>query len=250
MLRVIGLAFSISFCSFAFPCELRASWEPWPPYQYMNQHNDVTGLDNDLLLLVSNTAGCSVKLEQIPWKRALKMLAASKLDVTAGASFSKERQARFLYSKAYRSERVALFVHKTQAQAHNFDALESLANSKFKFGVVRGYFYGESFNKLKQEGNLTGQISEAISDEQNFKKLHSSRVDGVLSDQFVGSSVIKSMKWQSLIIRMPTFIDESGIYFIFSKGSESEAIRDRFNKAIVSLQKEGKIQRVINRYLQ
>lgn len=250
MLRVIGLAISISFCSFAFPCELRASWEPWAPYQYMNQRNEVTGLDNDLLLLVAETAGCSVKLEHIPWKRALKMLDAQKLDVTAGASFSKERQARFLYSKAYRSERVALFVHKTQAQTYNYDTLENLVNSNFKFGVVRGYFYGESFNKLKEEGKLIGQISEAISDEQNFKKLHSSRVDGVLSDQFVGSSVLKSMNWQNVIMRMPTFIDESGIYFIFSKSSESEAIRDRFDKAIVSLQKEGKIQRVINRYLQ
>lgn len=250
MLRVIGVAFSISFCSFAYPCELHASWEPWPPYQYINQHNEVTGLDNDLLLLVARTAGCSVKLEQIPWKRALKMLEASKLDVTAGASFSKERQARFLYSKAYRSERVTLFVHKTQAQAHNFDALKSLASSKFKFGVVRGYFYGESFNKLKEEGKLISQISEAVSDEQNFKKLYSNRVDGVLSDQFVGSSIIKSMNWQTTIMRMPTFIDESGIYFIFSKNSESEAIRDRFDKAIVSLQKKGKIQRVINRYLQ
>ncbi len=239
----------MGFQSPAFACELRASWEPWAPYQFKTEQGTLTGLDNDLLHEIAAVANCEIRLIEVPWKRALTMLKAGKLDVTAGASHTKERAQQFLFSRPYRSESVALFVHLSRANTFNYERLENLANSHFMFGIVRGYYYGETFKELKMSGQLIGQTTEAITDEQNFKKLMTGRVSGVLADTFVGSAIIVRNEWQTELKRMPTLIHQSDIHFIFSRKNGLRPVRDRFNQAIESLKQSGKIDSITSRYL-
>jgi len=237
----------------AISCHLKASWEPWPPYQFKDKNGALSGLDNELILRIARAAGCKITLVEVPWKRALTMLRTGKLDVTAGASYSQDRNVEFLFSTPYRTESIALFVHQARTKPYNFTQLENLANSNFIFGIVRGYFYGETFNKLKVSGQLAGQTTETLSDEQNFRKLLTGRISGVLADTFVGSDIIIRNRMQKEVKRMPTLIHQSDIHFIFSRkiqdGRNLRLIRDQFNQAIEQLTQSGELNEITQRYL-
>ena len=249
MLRVIGLALIISFSSFTFSCELRASWDHWPPYQFQNEEKTLTGLDIDLMKLIAATAGCELNFERMPWKRTLAMLQANKLDLTSSASYSEERAIIYLYSRSYRNETVSLFIHKSIASKGPFDFLDSLIGKSFKLGVVRGYHYGEQYEKLKKSGEILTLLTPANSDEQNFKMLKIQRIDGALADKFVGSSIIRKMNLGTSVIRLNTQINDSSIHFMFSRQPSLKPVSDRFNNAIHTLNENGDIQTVLNKYL-
>lgn len=250
MLRKLFIL-TLCFCSpkWVSACELRASWEPWTPYQYIDEKQNLAGLDNDLLKLVTEAIGCSLVLKEVPWKRSLTMLKAGTLDVNSGASMFEERDQEFLFSIPYRTENVSLFIHNIKRNSYRFETLEDLANSSLKLGIVRGHYYGEEFEKLKQNKAFASRISEAISYEQSFKRLQSSRIDGVLADQSVGLAIMARLNMEKNISLMRTHIYQSHVYFIFPKHASHKNIQERFNQAIRKLTKEGKIQAVIDRYL-
>lgn len=40
--------------------QLIMGWEPWEPYQYRNKNDKLTGLDIELITIISNAANCKV----------------------------------------------------------------------------------------------------------------------------------------------------------------------------------------------
>ncbi|ODN42191.1 substrate-binding periplasmic protein [Piscirickettsia litoralis] len=70
----ILLYFILTLTSFANPCDnkiLKVGWEDWPPYQYRDQNNQITGLDIELIQHLAKAANCKIKLIERPWKRQL-----------------------------------------------------------------------------------------------------------------------------------------------------------------------------------
>lgn len=242
------ILFSIVYPT-TWACELRTSWDHWPPYQYKNEEGVLTGIDIDLMKLVASTVGCTLHFERMPWKRTLAMLQANKLDLTSSASYSQDRANIYLYSQPYRNETVSLFIHKSQANSGPFNSLDSIVGKAFKLGIVRGYHYGEQYDGLIKEGEILTQLAPANSDEQNFKMLQISRIDGALADKFVGASIVKKMSLGKEIIRLDTKVHESSIHFMLSKQPNLKPITDGFNDAIQKLNSNGDIQDILDRYL-
>lgn len=89
---------------------LVVAWEDWPPYQYKDKGGKITGLDNDIVLLVGKEAGCEIKLKSIPWKTTLKHIKAGKIHIALGASKTAEREVYANFSPIYRPEVMDLFV--------------------------------------------------------------------------------------------------------------------------------------------
>ena len=230
-------------------CELVASWEPWEPYQFKDGGGKLTGLDNDLIQAVAKEAGCTVRLSNTPWKRALKMIEEGKIHMTAGASYTDERAKFAHYSDPYRNETVAMYVQTQKADKIQTSNVNQLARSGHSVGITRGYFYGDEFAKLKENKQFTGSISEVATDEQNIKKLASGRVDGIFIDRYVGAHMIKNMSLAGKIVEHPTQIISDNIYFIFSKKGTDQATVQKFNDGLKRLKASGEYDRIVNRYL-
>jgi len=75
------------------------------------------------------------------------------------------------------------------------------------------------------------------------------RIDGALADKFVGSSIIRKMNLGTSVIRLNTQINDSSIHFMFSRQPSLKPVSDRFNNAIHTLNENGDIQTVLNKYL-
>lgn len=241
----------LMFCLAApvWACQLKASWEPWEPYQFKNSAGTVTGLDNDLITAVAKQAGCSIQLNNMPWKRALKMLETGGISLTSGASKTKEREVYAYFSDPYRDESVAIFVQKSKASQYSFDSLSSFANAGLTIGTTRGYHYGDGFMGLVEKKAIKGQISESSSDEKSLKKLAAGRADAVLIDKYAGAALVKSMGLSGKVVMHSLTLNSADIHFMFSKKSANKDLINKFNDALKQMKASGDYDKILNRYL-
>ena len=80
-----------------------------------------------------------------------------------------------------------------------------------RFGVIRGWRYGDDFDKAVKADNIT--VDQVKSDDQNFQKLAAGWVDAILA--------------------------------IDKKAKQTELLA-KFNKAIGELKKSGKLEKISN----
>lgn len=248
-MRVTAALLSLFLCMPVFACQLKASWEPWEPYQFKDKSGKITGLDNDLISAVAKQAGCSIKLENMPWKRALKMLENGGLSLTSGASKTSEREVYAYFSDAYRDESVSIFILKANSGKLKFNSLDAFAKAGLTIGTTRGYHYGDKFMGMLEKKSIKGQISESSSDEKSLKKLAAGRADVVLVDKYAGAALVKSMGLSSKVAIHSLTVNSDDIHFMFSKKSAKPDLVKKFNNALKQLKSSGEYDKIVNRYL-
>src|SRR5262245_10507171 len=104
-LLLIGLTLGAVLPAEACDITLHWAWNAYEPYSYRDEIGDLVGLDVDLTRAILDLAGCTYRTDEIPAKRALKMLENGEVDLVAAASVTPERQAYGYFSNPYRSER-------------------------------------------------------------------------------------------------------------------------------------------------
>ncbi|MFE8070499.1 transporter substrate-binding domain-containing protein [Marinobacteraceae bacterium S3BR75-40.1] len=229
-------------------CELISTWEPWPPYQYID-NGRLTGLDIELLEAIAKEAGCALHFVRQPWARALHDLKAGTLDVASGASRNSERETFAYFSNEYRKENMVLFVKASQVKDHAIKDVEDLARmSDFRLGITRNYFYGEAFEKVVKEGTFAGQLSMVTRTRQNFEKLRLGRIDGLLADLFVGAYLARELELQNQVAVYPLVVHSDSIHLMFSKAGVDPATVARMNRALKTIRENGTYQRIVERY--
>jgi polar amino acid transport system substrate-binding protein len=244
----------LSFCTLATinsqACQLRSVWEPYPPYQYLNEKDQLRGLDIELLEAVAKAANCHVTFQALPWKRGLALLSKGLIDVGSGASKTKERSEYAHFSDPYRIEAMSVYVQREPFRPIQFNNLNQLASSSAHVGIVIGYSYGDEFNKLRAANAFKGKVSEVLSDSLNIHKLLASRIDVILIEQFGGTQLIEQIpKNHKLIKRHPLKVKTGDIYFLFSKVTISKAKLKQFNQALEHIKESGQYQSIVDKYI-
>jgi len=231
-------------------CKVISNWEPWEPYQYMDDAGKVTGLDNDLLSAIAREAGCEVFFAKRPWKRSLQELKNGQADVAPGASITEERKAFANFSDIYRNETMAMMVLKENLSKFPFKRFDDFEKSGMRVGVVRGYYYGERFKKAMESKEFRARVQMVNGDDKNLKKLLKGRIDGALIDPFVGTFLLKQMDENSRVAIHPVTINSDGIYLMYSKKSVSKEVIEKLNNGLKAIRASGEYQKIVDGYLQ
>ena len=72
-------------------CELVMGWEPWEPYQYLDNNNQLVGFDIDLITTITSGMGCTLKFKELVWARGLVVIESCIIDMLAHADYTDER---------------------------------------------------------------------------------------------------------------------------------------------------------------
>jgi polar amino acid transport system substrate-binding protein len=185
---LVGLIF---LCACAAPglaraaCELRVGWDEWPPY-FTGEKGQFGGLEHDLLKSTAESSGCKLDFLQVPWARALSMLAAGELDLLYGAGYSAERAEFAKFSISYRQEQFVL-VTKPQAGDETESVFlndwihsERAGNHPPAIGVFRGNIYGEQIELILRGNEKNVTVVELSENEQMVGMLEAGRLDGYI----------------------------------------------------------------------
>ncbi|WP_420547489.1 substrate-binding periplasmic protein [Curvivirga sp.] len=168
--------------------DVRIGWIDWPPYQYKSSdHSDhfPEGIDIDISQDVFTELGCNIVFVHKPWKRLFVELEAGQIHVLPGISYTEERAEKFLYSSAYRTEELSLFVRKADIPTFNFDSFEELFQTDFRLGIPRSSYLGPELTEIREAQQYENQIFERTGGE-SLEMIIMGRVDGFLIDHETG----------------------------------------------------------------
>ena len=246
-LGLLLLVFSIS-SPLASACELKITWEPWPPFEIETADGQVSGLEGDLLTAIVGEMDCTITWVQATWKRSLQDAESGKIDAVLSASYTEERAVWGRFSDVYRQSINHLVMGKDLGG--RYGSLEAFLDAGKKLGIVKEYYYGEQVMALITAGQYRKQIYDTLAAEANMKKVASGRVDGALMDSFVASNLKQEMDVADKIAATSIEVSSEDLHVLFSKASVDQQTVDDFNNVLARLKADGTLKKLFDQYSQ
>jgi len=213
----------------------------WPPYTDENLPQG--GVAIDLVATAFKRAGYQTSYNIETWPRTLEGVDVGVYDVVAAAWFSEARGKRFLFSEPYLTNRMRLIGRK--GRDIKVEKLEDLRG--LRVGVVRGYAYGEEFQKADY---FTKVYQNHVI--QNLLLLTTGKVDVVVGDEFAIRHQLRDyMPSQADKLEfLPKAIAIKKLHIAVSRDNprSGKLIAD-FNKAIAAMRQDGTYRAIVDKHL-
>ncbi len=219
---------------------ITAAADPWPPF--IDPSHPKEGLSLEIARAAFKTQGYEVKMEYVPWARAIKGVTSGKYDILPNTWITEERKKFLLYSDSYAANDIKFI--KTKNDPFEYNGLKSLDGKTI--GTVREYGYGSEFlnatNFKREDANnmLT-----------NVKKLLKKRIDLTLSDEIVARMTIakdnpenlNNLSFTKNALSSNTLHVTSGL-----KNPRHKEIIDSFNKGLKIIKSNGEYAAILANY--
>ena len=187
----------------------------WPPFVTSKTHGH--GKIPEKLDKVFNQMGIKPSYKFFPWSRAFKQVETGQMLLSIGWIKNKEREQLVEFSSKPFFQVNIVFYHLKNRKI-KFESFKDLRG--LKIGLTREYAQPEAFSKAIDELNLT--IEFASSDELNFRKLLSGRIDVFAVDRDVAQSLITSMFdpiERDFFVQHPKLVGSEKLWLIGTKNN-------------------------------
>jgi polar amino acid transport system substrate-binding protein len=233
---------------------VKNAYYDWLPYQYLDENNQLTGLDIELLKKLFSKMSYQIDYKKIDWNEHLSKLATGSIDIAAGAVKTDEREKYAFFSEAYRSENICLYYQKESA--YDFESfsveeiLEFIKNRNLKVGIIGGYqFNDSSLNRFVNSDKNKNRIHIVKNDIENFNDLFKGKSNILLADRLVASTLIWKNSWQDRISLNQKLISSAKIHIMFSKASLDSSVVSSFNNVLAEFKESGEYNELIRNYI-
>jgi polar amino acid transport system substrate-binding protein len=243
-------AFALALATKAYSeCELRVGFEQWEPFQFKDHNGNFAGLDLEVVKVALEESGCKANFIETSWQRLMVSIENGSMDVAMGASKAPEREKYAYFSIPYRDETYALFLRKNDSDKYHIQKLDDLVENRLRFGIVRGYYYGEPFNEAMKNPRFKDLVEEAKDDDTNIRKLKTGRIQGCFIDPYTGVTKLKEMDLLNEIVKSHFVVESGKIHAMFSKQSVSSDRVKAFDNGLQGLINSGQLIEIIQKYL-
>ena len=211
----------------------------FPPHKIEKPADDGNaGFDIDIVGQAMKRIGWSTEFSFMPWKRALELAERGEYDGLCSCSYTKEREAKLLFSDELGAVSVGLFARSADA----LTGIASVADLKGrKVATVGGY-------NLEAELIAAGAAVEATSSDKNaLDMLVGGNVDLLYGYELTTKHFIASDPRSSAIAYHE--IRRNPYYFCLSRAMPgADAAMQGFNRSLKDMAADGSIQRILYRY--
>jgi len=214
----------------------------YPPFEYEDENGNARGIFVQMVSKTMKNLGHEVRIEVLPWTRALKMVRQGQADAIFTAYKNDERETFLDYPEQVLFPQVVYF-YKKKGSESTFTGDFGLLTNK-RIGVVSTISYGNKFDAFKS--NLT--IEKVNKLEHNFEKLMLGRIDLVPSHPIVADYVIQKMGLAGKIIKIPVQLDSVPSYIAFSKKKNLALLIWQFDQEIVKMKESGEYSKILETF--
>lgn len=214
----------------------------YPPLEYEDENGNARGAFVEIVSKIMENLGHDIRIEVLPWTRALKMVRKGEADAIFTAYKNKERETFLDYTEQALFPQPVYFYKKKGASV-TFTGDLSLLMDK-KIGVLSTISYGHKFDEFKS--NFILERGNKL--EHNFKKLIAGRIDLVPSDQTVAERVIAKMEAFDKIVRIPVQLDSVPSYIAFTKKKKLSLLKKQFDQEIIKMKNSGEFSRILKTF--
>ncbi|WP_227008455.1 substrate-binding periplasmic protein [Pseudoalteromonas luteoviolacea] len=241
------LLLGILFLSPAWGCEMVVRFENYAAQSRLDEEKGWHGMDVDFAKALLDEAGCEYKFVSIPWGRSLKMLETGDIDLVLSVTKTLERQDYAYFIGPQRMETI-VFAMNAQRR-YEVETMEDLFSLPVPVAIQQGAFYGTQFtDRYKQLKKNETQFIFVPDNQTKLSLLKHGRIAGFLEEKF--NIVFQSDNHPDFmtIEVAPLVINESPVYFAFSKRRTSTERLERLNQAYQNLQKTGRFKGILKKY--
>ena len=240
---VFGVLLSLS-AGVAAQTPVRLASYEYPPY-VAQVGGEARGLSADLVREAFARMGRGVSIEFYPWNRGVKLLEAGAVDGLFTIKKTPERMTRFNYpNKPLILQDYVFFVRKGTRTRFAGDFADFSAAT---IGVVMGVSYGQRFDDAAARGAFR-KLETATSYELIFRMLAGGRVDAVICSRLVGLEFVRRIGAAGLVEISGPPVETALSYLVFSPDKRNAALARDFDKAILEMERDGTLNRVLSRY--
>jgi polar amino acid transport system substrate-binding protein len=213
-----------------------------PPYVSKNPKESVM---SEVLHAVAKEMGVTIEFRFMPWRRCES--AVENLEAWGAIPYvlTPEREKKYYFSEKLFNREGKFFYYSQRGEPKQIPYAGLSDLKGYIIGGVRGYYYEQTL----LEAGL--QVEFVTTDEQNFWKLRTGKVDLIIADGVVGSYVIRKRFPQEaghfLMLRKP--LDVIGDYLMTSKQyPNTQNLLTKFNMALKKIKATGVYQRILDQY--
>ncbi|MBZ2171442.1 substrate-binding periplasmic protein [Nitratidesulfovibrio sp. SRB-5] len=215
----------------------------YPPYAMELADGSVGGTATTLAEELFRRLSLPVRQRLLPWNRVLRMTEDGAADGVSLLAHAPERDATMAFSvpvaEAHQSFYYASPTHDGFAWQHYEDL------RPYRIGLVQGYTYSPEFLAAVQRLDLAVEYSP--SDESNFAKLRSGRVDLCLSNDLVAESYLNSQQHlRSAVGKAERPVRSYPLYMAFSRSSPLAGRLAEIDAEIGRMHEDGTLQRIMD----
>lgn len=206
---------------------LRLGMDQWPPYEFKETTTPPDGIAYQATKTVLQEMGIKIRsVDMLPWGRGLDMLEHGEIDVLLSGVRTPEREKVYHYpDEPIITAQWRAFVHCHRTNPALFKSIASL--NRKEIGTVRSYNYPREFMRRLDEVALLNPVN---TDETNFRKLITGRLDVVLSDYLNGLWLLHELDLYRSICVTPMEIGSRPLYALFSKKTVNKDLVQRFSE--------------------
>ncbi|MGL1901904.1 MAG: transporter substrate-binding domain-containing protein [Fibrobacterales bacterium] len=236
--KIIVIIVVMIGCAIGRPVVRLAIQYDYPPY--LTESDKRGGLYTEIVTAAYKSVGYSVKLNFVPWARALHGTKVGSYDAILGVYKTKERESYLLYSTPIDTLRVLFYKRKTDGFMYR--GLESL--SGLHIGVGRGYANSPEFDSATSFKRV-----EDVSNKENFIRLIKGRVDLVVETERVANSILINVDKSHHIQAVKNPLQRHLSYVGISKKSvRARELLEAFNRGLKTIKRQGLYKNIFKNY--
>jgi polar amino acid transport system substrate-binding protein len=238
-IKALSLAIILIMQVPSFACELTTGYDNAKPFHYLNEDNVVVGTDADILREAMRIAECKISFLELPWIRTLQQVENGSVDIAIGAKATKERALFAHYSAPYKSIEHNLYTAKGKhGEVQSIEAF--LDNNDRTLGVVIGWGYPP---EIAQAINAISNVHKVSKFEQLPKMLELGRIDGMIATPKTLTQLYNPKEISNKFAVRARYQEK--LHFLFSKKSVNKSFVDTFNKGLILLANNGRVDQTM-----
>ncbi len=224
------------------PVQLRMAYNAsWLPYIEVTDEQ-VKGSDIDLIRRLLEQVGSRLQLQFVPEKRAMQMLQQGQVDLLFAASYTPQRAEFAWFSAAYRKEYNVVLVHQQTMQLYpelkQREAFIALAERKFIGAYNPAGYYGNEFERLKQEPAVKHRSLVVYEPERRLELVLNQRADYTIVDRDAARIDLQRHPAASQFQILPFYLNEADIHLMLSKKSVPQLCVRAINTVLTAHEKK------------
>ncbi|WP_215782444.1 basic amino acid ABC transporter substrate-binding protein [Paludibacterium sp. B53371] len=224
----------------AVPVYVVGSDASYPPFESMDEHQNMVGFDVDLLRAIARREGFRLQFVNTPWEGIFATLGQRKRDILASAiSISQQRMKQVDFSEPYFSARQVIAVPRGANEIGSFADLRGI-----KVAVQVGTSADEDLQRLL--GKESGDVVRYQTMTEAFAALKAGKVGALVGDNGVVAGFVRQSDGAFFVVQDTASFAPEHYGFAVAKGQT--ALRDKLNAGLAAVRADGTYDRLYRQY--
>lgn len=207
----------------------------WPPGSYLDKEGKPQGFDVDITRAVMRAIGANAQFELRPWGESYARFEKGELDLLIGVAPSPTREARFYFSRSYRTHHKVIFARKNSG--HEGRALQELL--KLSIVVERQSAAVEFATKLGAK-----KLIKVESEREALRAVASGRGELAFTSRLHG--LLQARQEDLDVVPVGPSWSHNGLHIVAAK--DRGALIERINEGLAIIRASGEYERIYEQW--